>query len=87
MKGVFKSVGPSLAASFEPCAHSSKVDVHLNWLNSFLFLMLVVGPLVIVVVCMIFLLPFLDVIRMFITTVYFPTQLDSGILCLQNAFR
>ena len=36
--------------------------------------------------CMIFLSPFLDVTRMSTSTVSFLAQLDSGILCLQNAF-
>ena len=45
----------------------------------------VAGPLVILTNCMIFLSSFLDVTRMSISTVSSPSQLDSGILCLQNA--
>ena len=62
------------------------VDVHLNWLNWFPFLILVAGPLVILIGCMIFLSPFLYVIRISTSTVSFLTLLDSGILCLQNTF-
>ena len=58
------------------------VDVHLNWLNWFLFLTLEGGLLVILIDCMIFLSPFLDVTRMSMSTVSFLAQLDSGILCL-----
>ena len=57
-------------------------DVHLNWLNWFLFLILKGDLLVILIDCMIFLSPFLDVTRMSMSTVSFLVQLDSGILCL-----
>ena len=87
-----RTVGPSLAASLEPLAHCQNVasfsigvtlaDVHLNWLNWFHFLLLEGGLLVILIDCMIFLPPFLDVIRMSMSTVSFLTQLDCGILCL-----
>ena len=53
-----------------------------NWLNWFHFLSLEGSPLVILIDCMIFLSPFLDVTRMFIATVSFLAQLGSGILCL-----
>ena len=62
------------------------LDVHLNWLNWFDFLILEGGLLVILIDCMIFLPPFLDVTRMSMSTVSFHAQLHSGILCLQNAF-
>ena len=62
---------PSIAASFKPLAHHRNVaslgffyccylvDVYLNWLNCFHFLILVLVPLVIVMGCIIFLSPFL----------------------------
>ena len=93
-KRICRTVGPSLAASLEPLAHHWNVaslslfyryylvDVHLNWLNWFHFLILEGGLLVILIDCMIFLSPFLDVTRMSMSTVSFLTQLDSGILCL-----
>ena len=58
------------------------VDVHLNLLNSFHFLILEGVILVILINCMIFLSPFLDVTRMSMSAVSFLAQLDSGILCL-----
>ena len=56
------------------------VDVHLNWLNWFHFLILR-GLLVILKDCIISLSPFLDVTRMSMSTVSFLVQLNSGILC------
>ena len=53
------------------------VDVHLNWSNWLHFLILKRGLLVILKDCMNFLPPFLDVIRMSISTVSFLAQLDS----------
>ena len=58
------------------------VEVLQNWLNWFNFLFLEGGLLVILTDCMIFQSPFLDVIRMSISTVSFLAQLDFGILCL-----
>ena len=85
----------SFTTSLEPFAHHqnvgslslfyryiSLVDVHLNWLNWFHFFILEGGLLVILIDCMIFLSPFLDVIRMSMSVVSFLAQLDSGILCL-----
>ena len=80
----------SLAASFEPLAHCQNVaslvitmvDVHLNWLNWFHFLILEVGLIITLIDCMIFLSPFVDVTRISMPTVSFFTRLDSGILCL-----
>ena len=62
------------------------VDFHLNWLKLCHFLILAGGPRIILVDCMIFLSPFLDVIRMSMSAVFFLTQIQSGILCLQNSF-
>ena len=84
------TVGPSLAASLEPLArcgnlatlslfYSYLVDVHLNWLNWFQFFFLEVGLLIILIDCMTFLSPFLDVSRMSMSTVSFLIQLNSGI--------
>ena len=93
-KRICRTVGPSLTASLEPLAHRPNVanlifsigitlvDVHLNWLNWFHFLILEGDLLVILIDCMIFLSPFLDVTRISMSTVSFLAQL--GILC---AFR
>ena len=62
------------------------IDIHLNWLNWFHFLILKGGLLVIQIGCMIFVSPLLDVKRVFFSTVSFLAQLGSGILCLENAF-
>ena len=58
------------------------VNVLQKWHNWFHFLFIEVGLLVILVDCMIFLSPFLDVTRMPMSTVSFLAQLNSGILCL-----
>ena len=69
------------------------VDVHLHWLNWFHFLVLEGGLLVILINCMVFLSPFLDVTRMSMSTVSFLTQLNSlPIECFpltydQNGFK
>ena len=93
-KWICRTVGPSLAASLEPLVHRRNVaslnlfygyyfvNVHLNWLNWFHFLILQGGLLVILIDCMIFLSPFLDVTRMSMSAVSFLAQVDSGILCL-----
>ena len=44
------------------------------------------GLLIILIDCIIFLLPSLDVTRMPVSTVSFLTQLYSGTLCLENVF-
>ena len=62
------------------------VDVLQNWLNRFRFPFLEGGLLVTLIDRMIFLSPFLDVTRMSMSPISFLAQLDSGILCLQNAF-
>ena len=46
------------------------VDVNLNWLNWFHFLILEGGLLLILIDCMIFLSPFLDITRMSMSTVF-----------------
>ena len=82
---ICRTVGPSLTASLEPLAHHRNVvsliyigiilvDVHLDWLNWFHFLILIDY--------MIFLSPFLGAARMSMSTIYFLAQLDSGILSL-----
>ena len=74
-KQICRIDGPSLAVSFEPLTHRHNVaslslfyrylvDVHLNWLNWFHFLILEVGLLVIPIDCIVFLSPFLNVTRM-----------------------
>ena len=58
------------------------LDVYLNWLNWFHFLILEGDLLVILIDCVIFLSPFLDITRMSTSTVSFLTKVDPGILCL-----
>ena len=81
-KQICRTVGPSLAASLESLAHHrnaarvfsmgiSLVDVLQNWLNWFHFLFLDGGLIVILIDCMIFWLPFLDVTRMSMSTFSF----------------
>ena len=62
-------------------------DVFQNWLKWFHFLFLEGGLFLILIDCMIFLSPFVDVTRMSMSTISFLTQVDSGILCLWNAFH
>ena len=62
------------------------VDVLQNRLNWFYFLFLEGGLLVILIDCMIFLSPFLDVTSMSMSTVSFLVQLDRRILWLYSAF-
>ena len=61
------------------------VDVYLNWRNWFYFFSFVGGRLVILIDCM-FLSPYLDVTSMSMSAVSFLAQVDTGILCLNNAF-
>ena len=61
-------------------------NVYLNWLNLFLFLILVEGPLVVPMGCMIFLLLFRDVIEILTPTLIFLVHTDCGILCLYSLF-
>ena len=95
-KWIGRTVGPSLAAFLLPLAYCQNVaslsvffsigitlvDVHLNWLNWFHFLILKGGLLVILIDYIIFLSPFPDVSRMSMSTVSFLTQLNSEIPCL-----
>ena len=93
-----RTAGPSLAASLEPLAHRRNVaslslfyrylvDVLQNWLNWFHFLFLEGGLLFFILIyCMIFLSPFLDVTKISILTISFLAQLDFGIFCRENAF-
>ena len=82
-KGICRIVGPSIAASLEPLAQHQNMaslnlfigitllDVHLNWLNWFRFVILKGGLHVIVIDCMIFLSLFVDVTRMSMSAVFF----------------
>ena len=84
----------SLAASLEPLAHCRNVASPSLFYRYYfgrcsselaeLVPLLIVegGLLVILIDCMIFLSPFLDVTRMSMSTVFFLAQLGSGILCL-----
>ena len=94
-KPICRTVGPWHAASLESLAHRQNVAIlslfyrdyfsrcsSQNWFNWFHFLFLGVGLLVILIDCLIFLPPFLDVTRMSMSTVCFLAQVDSGILCL-----
>ena len=93
-KQICRTAGHSLTASLEPLTHHrivislcfsigvTLVDVLQGWCNWFYFLFLVGGLLVILIDCMVFLSPFLDVTRMSMSKVFFLTQLDSRILCL-----
>ena len=94
-KRISRAGRPLLAASLEPLAAlSSKcsqlrffiginlVDVHLNRVNWLHFPILKGGLLVILIDCMIFLSPVLDVTRISMSTVSFLAHLRSGILYL-----
>ena len=94
-KQICRTVGPSLAAFLKPLViieiqlaqvfsvGITMADVHLNWFH---FLIVEEGLLFILIDCLIFLSPFLDVTRMSMSKISFLIQLDSGILYLQNAF-
>ena len=90
-----RTVSSSLTTSVEPLGHRQNIaSLSLFyryyfgrcWLNWIHFLILEGGLLVILLDCMTFLSPFLGVTRVFMSTVSFLGQLDSGILCLWNAF-
>ena len=93
-KRVCRTVGPSLLTSLEPLAqHQNVASLSLVYRYYFgrcscelaqlvFFFFLRKGLLVILIDCMIFLPPFLDVTGMSMLTVSFLTQLHSGILCL-----
>ena len=94
-KWICRIVASSLAASLKPLGHCRNVaslslfyryyfgrcSSELAQLVPLLFFF-EGGLLIILIDCMIFLSPFLDVTRMSMSTVSFLTQLDSGILCL-----
>ena len=87
-KRVCRTVGLSLAGPLGRLAHHGmqQVDVHLNWLNWFHFLVPQGGPFVILLGCMTLLSLFQDHLRMSMSTISFLAQLDFGILYVQNAF-
>ena len=58
----------------------TSVDVQLNWLNWFHFLILEEGLLV-MIDCIILLSPFLDVTRIYMSTASVLAQQDYGIFC------
>ena len=81
-KWICSTLGLSLAATLEPLVHrrnvaslslfavgTTLIDICLNWLNLFHFLILESGPLAILIDCMFFLSPFLDVTRMSMSAV------------------
>ena len=93
-KQICRTVGPSLAASLEPLAHRQNVG-SLSLFYRYYFVrcsselaqlvpltILKGGLLVMLIDCMIVLSPFVDVTRMYLSTVFFLAQLNSGILCL-----
>ena len=93
-KRICRTVGPSLAASLKPLAHRRNVTSLSLFYRYYFFrcsselTQLVPLPLsrrrstCILIDCMIFLSPFLDVTRMSLSTVSLLAQLESGILCL-----
>ena len=93
-KQICRTVGLSLAASLEPLAHLRNIASlslfyryyfgrHSSELAQLVYFLILEGGLLIILIdCMIFLSPFLDVTRISISTVSFLAQLDSGILCL-----
>ena len=98
-KRICRTFGLSLITSLEPLTHRRNVT-SLSLFYSYYFgrcsseldstgslsFFLVVGLLVILIDCMIFLSPFLDVARISVSTVSFLAQLGPGILCLSNVF-
>ena len=93
-KRICRSFGPSLDASIEPLGHRRNV-ASLSFFYRYYFgrcsselaqlvpfLYLVGGLLVILIDCIIFLSPFIDVTRRSISTASFLAQPDTGILCL-----
>ena len=89
-KQICMTIGPHLPSLLNPCLiiglglfyRYFLVEVHLNLLKWFHFLILEGGLLVILIDCIVFLPPFLDVKRMSMSTVSFLTQLDSKIIGL-----
>ena len=94
-KWICRTVGLSFAASLDSLAHCWNVAsfslfywYYFGRFSSELaqLVPLEAGLLIILIDCMIFLSPFLDVTRISMSTVSFLIQLNSGILCLWNAF-
>ena len=97
-KRICRTVGPFCAASLEPLAHHRNVaSLSLFYryyfgrcsseLTQWFHVLIFDGSLLVILIdCMIFQSPFLDVTRMSMSTVSFLAQFDSGILCLYNAF-
>ena len=82
-KQVCRTGGPSLSASLESLAHRQNVaSLSLFYRYYFDFLILERGLLVFLIDCLIFVSPFLDLTRMFISTVSFLAWPGSRILCL-----
>ena len=93
-KRICKTVGPSLVASLQPLAHCGNVAslslfyrYYFGRCSSELAQLVPLpfsegGLLVILIDCMIFLSPFIDVTRMSMLTVSFLAELGSRILCL-----
>ena len=85
-KWICKTVSPSLAASLEPLAHRANeanlslfYRYHLRGCSSGLVqlvpLLIFEGDLIVIMIdCMIFLSPFLDVLRMIMSTFFFPCR-------------
>ena len=93
-KRMCRTVGPSVAISLEHLAHRRNV-ASLSPFSRYYFgrcsselarlvpLLFLEGCLLIILIdCMIFLSPFLDVTRLSMSTASFLAQLDAGILCL-----
>ena len=90
-KQICRTIDPSLPAPLEPLAHCWNV-ASLSLSHRYYFCRCLselaqmvppqMVPLIILMDCMIFLSPFLDVTRMSMSIVSFLAQLDSGILCL-----
>ena len=96
-KRVLRTVGPSFATSLEPLTHRrirpaevfskgiTMVDVHRNWLKWF-NIVIVGGDSMVSLRRIIYLSPYLYVIRISISTVSFLEQLGPGAFWLQNVF-
>ena len=95
-KQICRTVDPSLAASLEPLTQPWNVAslslfcrcyfvrYYLNCFNWFHYLILEGGLLVFLIDWLIFLSPFLDVIKISMSTVSFRAQLEHRFLCLYN---
>ena len=93
-KRIFRTVDLSLDATLESLARRQNIAslslfyrYYFSWCSSDVaklvplnFLILMTDPLLIQIGCIRFLSPFLDVIRMSLSTGSFHTELDSGIL-------